>query len=337
MCGLIKKVLFLCCFLGSIRVFGQNTFTDETEGPYSLAQKLTAPCSTDRQKVKAIFDWIADNIAYNVGTRSNWRQKQVRYHSVAPDTSLDNKSLNEIVAYQVLRKRVAICNGYARLFKTLCDYAGIQAQVVTGYARTNDTRIGERFKTNHSWNAVQIDSTWHLLDVTWASGYINFADEFVKQYDGYYFLTPPDLFFRNHYPDNLQWSLLSNPPQLQELKHAPYQAAAFVKYGITSFLPQKGALEAAAGDTLHFTLTVADKENKINIVPEDFFDSTRQNDAAWAFLAPDSVQQDGLIKYTYIVPEGVSWLHLMYNNDVLLRYKINVHPQQITVMNKPEE
>jgi Uncharacterized protein involved in cytokinesis, contains TGc (transglutaminase/protease-like) domain len=29
-----------------------------------------------------------------------------------------------------------------------------------------------RFAVNHTWNSVYIDSTWYLLDVTWASGVV---------------------------------------------------------------------------------------------------------------------------------------------------------------------
>ena len=65
-----------------------------------------------------------------------------------------------MVAQKVLRRGKAVCDGYARLFKVLCQYTGLEAVVLNGYVRTDVGRSSERFKTNHTWNAVRIDSVW---------------------------------------------------------------------------------------------------------------------------------------------------------------------------------
>jgi hypothetical protein len=226
---------------------------------------------------------------------------------------------------------VAVCNGYARLFKTLCDYAGVRAEVVTGYARTNGVSQGGRFRSNHTWNAVYIDSAWHLLDVTWASGYTTYADEFVKRYDDYYFLTPPEQFIRTHYPDDLQWSLLQNPPTLHEFNNAPFKLSTFVKYRINGYKPTSGIVAAAIGDTLQFELDPADVERDKKIAADDRFDSTALALAppSWAFLKPDTAVNGRKISYTYTVATaGVEWLHILYNNDVIMRYKLSIQPKK---------
>ena len=81
--------------------------------------------------------------------------------------------LDERVARIVLKRKQTVCAGYARLFKTLCDFAGIKSEIITGYAKTN-LMSSRQFKCNHNWNAVLIDSNWYLLDATWASGYLKF-------------------------------------------------------------------------------------------------------------------------------------------------------------------
>jgi transglutaminase/protease-like cytokinesis protein 3 len=133
------------------------------------------------------------------------------------------KPLNERVAEGVLRKRVAFCDGYARLFKTLCDYAGITSELITGYAKTsNRKRTDYSFRSNHRWNAVMIDSTWKLLDATWASGYISSgSNDFVRRFDDKYFLSPPEEFIKDHYPEDTRWTLLPSPPSFKDYLNAP--------------------------------------------------------------------------------------------------------------------
>lgn len=178
-----------------------------------LAQKLTSPYHQEIDKVRSIFIWIADNISYNVRPRYN---PENTYEDVNDTGAL--KPLSERVAEGVLKKRIAFCDGYARLFKTLCDYAGITSELITGFAKTNNNlkKADPVFRSNHRWNAVMIDSTWRLLDVTWASGYISGSNEFVRHLDDRYFLSHPKDFIRDHYPEDVIWTLLPSPPSFKD-------------------------------------------------------------------------------------------------------------------------
>src|SRR5438045_9428020 len=109
----------------------------DADTPETLSRQLTAPYSTDLEKVRSIFRWITEHIAYAVQPRAVVSRSALHYKPVQMDSLLALKSVDEIVAYTVLQQRTAVCNGYARLFKTLCEYAGIPAELVTGYARTN--------------------------------------------------------------------------------------------------------------------------------------------------------------------------------------------------------
>ena len=175
---------------------------------------------TDREKVRAIFRWITEHIDYNVmpfGQRKNITRQ---FYEEPDDSTVALPPLNERVAAKVLNKGVAFCEGYSRLFKTLCDHAGIKAEIIYGYARTNNNR---RFAVNHTWNSVYIDSSWYLLDVTWASGVVCYGNEYIRQYNDFYFLTPPSEFIRDHYPEDLQWTLLNDPPVYREYGQSPFR------------------------------------------------------------------------------------------------------------------
>jgi len=245
--------------MASYDFIDSDVMTIEASTPEELAQKLTAHYKTDLEKTRAIFSWIARHISYNYlpgrfrgGTVNSSPTSQVNDDV---DTSSALKPLNQLVAEYVLKKRTAFCYGYARLFKCLCGHAGIPCEIINGYARGDLKKVGNNFRTNHTWNAVQLDSGWHLVDVTWASGYFAYGSNvFIKHFDDQYFLTPPEQFAQDHFPDNLEWSLLQQPPMLSEFQHSPYKGRCFVKYNITSYWPSTGVIQAGVGDTINLNV-----------------------------------------------------------------------------------
>ena len=293
--------------------------------PDSLAKKLTASYTNDIEKLRSIFRWITENIDYR--TRNyNGPRKAKLYHAVEEIEDTSSESLNERIALEVLKKKEAVCDGYARLFKVLCDHAGLRSEIITGYARSNMDRMGAQFKSNHRWNAVFLDSAWHLMDVTWASGYITYAsDQFVKAYDNYYFLTPPEDFIMDHYPEDSRWTLLSNPPTLKEFYRTPFKHSAFSKYSILSFTPARGIIEAAIGDTIKVELTLAGMNNR-EIAPDTLKDDLDILPTAYALdILKPSEDDKKKISYSYpISSKDIEWLNVVYNNDVILRYKLNI-------------
>jgi hypothetical protein len=297
----------------------------EACAPDSLAGKLTSSYVTDAEKIRSIFRWITENIAYR--TKNYPGSRKGKYLIVEELEDTLSASLNERIAIEVLRKKEAVCDGYARLFKTLCDYAGIRSEIITGYARANMNRVGEQFKSNHRWNAVLVDSNWYLLDATWASGYITYSsDQFVKAYDDYYFMTAPEDFIRDHYPEDSRWTLLTNPPTLREFYRTPFRHSAFAKYSISSFAPMKGIIEAAIGDTVNVELMMAGIDRR-EIAPDTLKEDiailpqTHSSD----FLSPIIGNDRSKISYRYpISSNNVEWLNIMYNDDIILRYKLNI-------------
>jgi hypothetical protein len=289
----------------------------------SLARKITAPYTTELEKTRAVFSWIAQHIAYNTGIYNAGRgYRQVKYVFDPADT-VSSKPAIEQTAERVLRRRIAVCDGYAKLFKTLCDYAGVESEVILGYGKCyleKDTK----FRTNHTWNAVRIDSVWRLLDVTWASGFVSFSNEFVQHFDENYFLPSPQQFILDHYPEDLHWTLLEHPPTLREFHFSPFKYKSYIKYGIVSTSPANGTIEAAVGDTIRIELKVKDAAMDKQIAPDPLFDSTIiQLSPASIFLEP--VVDGNRAVYTYIVQDdSTEWLHLIYNKDPVLRYKLNV-------------
>lgn len=333
----MKALLTIFLFLAT-NIFAQNrsaSFSSidwkvrNVEAPTvdSLARKLTAPFQTDLEKTRAVFSWIAQHIAYNTGIYNAGRYRSARY-TPDPDDTISSKPAIEQTAERVLRRRIAVCDGYAKLFKTLCDYAGIQSELVTGYGKSYLEK-DEKFRTNHTWNAVLIDGNWQLLDVTWASGYLSYSNEFVPHIDEAYFLTPPQLFILDHYPEDLKWTLLDDPPTLREFHFSPFKYKSFVKYSIASAWPANGTIDAFVGDTVRIELLLKNAAKDSTIASDPFFDSTIiQLSPRSVFLQP--LVENNKAVYLYVVEPGIEWLHLLYNGDPVLRYKLNSKRQSST-------
>lgn len=210
-----------------------------------LADSLAKPFEKDHQKARAIYRWIADNIAYDCKA----------YHN--PSTRTDDYE-------DVLRRKLAVCAGYASLFKALCDYAGLDCEIVQGYARFSYEGIGEqRIDENHAWNAVKLDDEWHLVDVTWGSGYTDEkVRKFIKHYSDHYFLTDPKDFILSHYPTDKKWQLLDRPVSKRKFASYPYIWGGYFQNKVVAFAPKKGVINTYTGKTIEFRFRT-DKNVKI--------------------------------------------------------------------------
>lgn len=309
-----------------------NYRIDELSSPDTLARFLTMTDTSDLQKVKSIFRWVTANIAYNVRSfqRSKYTGSADYWLEEDEDTSAVLKPLNERVAAMVLKRRTAVCDGYARLFKTLCDYAGVRCEVITGYGRTNINRIGTQFKSNHKWNAVFIDSSWYLLDATWASGYINYRDEFERAYNGYYFLTLPGQFILDHYPEDLRWTLLPSPPTLREFNFTPFKTSAFNRNYVTSFKPENGIIQASVGDSIVIELETRYPHRML------WATDITNVDTNTIFVLqccgvdkPKNKITGNKVSYTYKVTSGdAEWLNVIFDYELIMRYKLNITKEQ---------
>jgi hypothetical protein len=325
---------FLCYLLPTFILFSAHAQRDDipvnyfidysvkvyhSSAPALLVSELISSQQTDREKVASIFRWITDNISYNIRMAGRNRNSYIS-EEADDDTGMIIKPLNLRVAETVLKRKMAVCDGYSRLFKTMCDNAGIPCEVIMGYARTGWDRRQTGFGSNHTWNAVYFDSAWHLLDATWASGYINYrGDEFTHRYDDRYFLTPPDQFVQDHYPEDVRWTLLKDPPLLYEFNRSPLHYIGYIKTGIQSFSPSKGIIEASVGDSIRFEADASVRQGLLEVVS-----GNRPADTIWNDDEP--VPIIGKKKsFTYkITEQSGDWLYVICNGYVILRYKLNI-------------
>ncbi|MEQ8882058.1 MAG: transglutaminase domain-containing protein [Cyclobacteriaceae bacterium] len=184
-----------------------------SRSPIKLAEYLTSGDTSKLQQALNIYYWIVNNIEYDVKALLKVKQK-----SYTPK--------------QTLRRKKELCYQYSELLSTLCENVGISTKEIMGYSRGAMYQEGDRFfESDHSWNGIKIDSTWHLVDATWGSGglipknqwfkqllnqwfnkpFINNKYKFIQKPDFKYFLISPDKLIQDHLPADPNWQLVRFP------------------------------------------------------------------------------------------------------------------------------
>lgn len=138
-----------------------------------LAEELTAGKDTDLEKAKAIYEYVAKNVTYDVQKYKN------------------NEFEWDDSALKTLDSMTGVCQDYAYLAIALMRASGVEARYVEG-------RAGSPWPGNHAWIEANLDGEWVEMDPTWGSGYIDRDDKFVAAYNEDYFDPNPDEFKKTH-------------------------------------------------------------------------------------------------------------------------------------------
>ncbi len=197
------------------RAIQKQIFTSPEEHIEGLVQHLVSGERDEYQQAKNIHDWIADNIAYDT-------------------ESFFSGSIPGQSYAAVLRSRSSVCEGYAGLFKTMCDLAGIECVKISGYARGYGYSVFDDEDvtgTNHAWNAVRIDDEWRLVDVTWNAGHVD-ATSFIKRYSTKYLFLEPEKMIHTHYPADAIWQLIEPAVSAADFVELPQLVGWFFHYDI---------------------------------------------------------------------------------------------------------
>jgi len=150
----------------------------------NLAESITKGLPSDYDKVRAVHDWVAKNIAYDVEGLNN-----------------------DVLVYDALgtlHARKSVCQGYADLSAALLRSVGIKTKIVHGIAAWGPIpeeirKNPQAYSSNHAWNEAYADRRWVVFDATWDAGYVNYdITEFVFCFTTKYFDPDPEVFAIDH-------------------------------------------------------------------------------------------------------------------------------------------
>ncbi|XP_069128826.1 uncharacterized protein [Argopecten irradians] len=209
-----------------------------------LVEFLIRPAETDVEKARVLTRWLArclDDDYIRDLPRSTW--------SHAESTAM--------YLWKLRRREI----DYDELFHVLCKHAGLKCFAVTGCVRnTIKYEVGDDFKEQRkTWTVVLLDGQWRVLDVRWiceaAYGVLKNNWRLIEDENGkvsqrramrenrgtfkthvrfrdYYFLTDPEMFIYDHFPDDEKFQLLARPLTYEEAKDAAALRSDFFRHGL---------------------------------------------------------------------------------------------------------
>ena len=130
-----------------------------------------------------IFVWIQRNIRLTYSNNTKYNQ--------TPD-----------IIFKIGKGRH---NDIALLFKEMYNQFGIEAGIISGYAK-----FSKRIENDREWNYIKLNNTYYLIDVSYKDWFRN-KEEIYIYYDYLYvyFGTKPEIFIRSHFPKETKWQLLN--------------------------------------------------------------------------------------------------------------------------------
>lgn len=194
-----------------------NVPRKKTRSIKHLVPYLIRPARNEREKARAIYRWITENIAYDTKSYFSGRYRNRR-----------------VKTPQVLKRRRGVCDAYASLFRDMAEMAGLKVTKISGYAKGFGYEPGSPDSNeNHAWNAVRVDGEWLLVDATWGAGVIEKKSRrFKKQFREFYFLSMPEEFIFSHFPKEDQWQLLKKPRSMEEFNNTVLLKPDFFELGL---------------------------------------------------------------------------------------------------------
>lgn len=226
-----------------------------------LVIKINSDFVNQIDKARAIFYWICKNISYDVEFSEKLETQNIRAFSYRSDKELidKEKKFNLYLALTAFKSKKAVCNGYAALFSEIANKLGLESKLIRGDLKYDSYQLEADLQTNHSWNVIKINDEWKFVDCTLAAGKISSkTNQFVFDFNDFYFFTNPNLFFLNHFPDDEKWLLADDKSKLEYL-NLPIYFPDFFNYYSSLVLPKKGVF--SNNDVFEIVINDFDIEN----------------------------------------------------------------------------
>ena len=221
--GIVLILVFLCCS-PQFSLLAQDykridavilLYPKTVDSPEELSKFITRDFTTEEEKVRAIYSWMIENVAYYPEAYKMFNYNFTNYRE---RNQKEEKTRKKIIEF-TLGKGLAVCEGYAMTFEKLLEIQGVSNYLVRGDTKTHFKDIGRAFDTNHMWNVAIIDEKPFLFDLTWGAG--RYIDKFIKEPSYFFYKTDPILFFKTHYPDMFEDAFVNEIVSREDFARRP--------------------------------------------------------------------------------------------------------------------
>lgn len=171
----------------------------------SFAEKVTAGCSSNYDKIRAIYEWICRNISYDTS-----------YSIHTADSCVEAKK--------------GVCQGYCELFYQIAKAADVRVEIVSGKSKDREGNVSD---LGHAWLFAYVrDNYGILLDPTWGAGTVD-NNVFTRSQNCWdWFGVDAELMILSHYPDQPEYQLIDDSMSFEEFLAVQCVSELWIKYGL---------------------------------------------------------------------------------------------------------
>lgn len=266
----------------------------------TIADTITAKFSDKEQKARAIFYWIANNIA------------------IDPKGSKQSDDKNNLPE-NVIELRKASPIGFSLLVQEMCSAANIRCLSVDGYVKNYPEEIVDPAdEKNYSWNVIQLGQSpenWFYADACRAAGTVDKKGKiFTKEFVSEYFFADRQLFNLVYFPDNSAWQLGSGPKNKKEFFGLPVITGQAFVLGLGKPTPAAGLIKTKLKKPVAFSFPVRGEIKNISVMAGEEKKQPKPE-------IINFVNNNGQISFTYQPKtEGSFPVKIIADGKVILEY-----------------
>lgn len=317
---LLFTLLFSLTFLNAQELNKIDAIVSQYPKTFNEAEELAAlvnnDFNNDKDKARAIFSWIANNVKYDIDTHfSKKKKKRIKYKNKV-DKALKESKQRIRVENKALNEHLAVDEGYAILYKRLCELTGLYGYIIKGTGKLRTYDIGRQPRMqNYSWNVVQINKEWFFVDATLGAGTVDYLEKTYQPYfNDKYFFTPPETFFLNHFPKDEGWLLVEKTAD--DFARLPLFTGKYLKSEFELIAPTEGVLDMKGQDSIQFIIKspipITDLTYQFNYEQKPSEISIENRKDEYSFDIPFTKRRTG-------------YLTLFYKKEALVSYKIGTY------------
>ena len=143
---------------------------------------------TEYEQVLAIYQWLCTEVLYDyegadlavdlakdyddLRKIENPTPAQIEARDAAYAASCASYGWSCFYMEGVFNNRLAVCNGIAAAYSTMCNMLGIKCHKITGDVPTG----------GHAWNEVYVGGNWYISDATWGSSEVSETEILMYEY-----------------------------------------------------------------------------------------------------------------------------------------------------------
>ncbi len=264
LCKLFTKLFLALCLTSPFIAKGQNytqidnkvkSYPSSFSSAETLSKKIKKDFSTPTAQIRTAYTWLTLNIRYDLKEYKKGK-KQYRFsYKTQEELARKIEEKNNAIVKKTIQSKKAVCEGYSATFKKICDLLNIECIVIHGHSKTHASEIGNnQLEGAHAWNAVKINKHWRLIDTTWGAGFSNGSNNWVSQFNDYFFFTPPNELIYSHFPEKEKWQLLKNTISETEFDKLPIHSPLYFESGVEINSPKEGVLNGSKKENLSFSI-----------------------------------------------------------------------------------